>query len=93
MIGASLVAFALYYVCLIAGETLADKLILSPIIAMWLANAIFTVAGLILLVRVQRSGATARGGDASEMFEAVRSAVARLARRVGIRAERRRSAA
>ncbi|HET7623153.1 MAG TPA: LptF/LptG family permease [Gemmatimonadaceae bacterium] len=93
VIGASLVAFALYYVCLIAGETLADKLILSPIIAMWLANAIFTVAGLILLVRVQRSGATARGGDASEMFEAVRSAVARLARRVGIRAERRRSAA
>src|SRR5690606_26309355 len=36
VIGASLVAFALYYVCLIAGETLADKLILSPIIAMWL---------------------------------------------------------
>jgi lipopolysaccharide export system permease protein len=93
VIGASLVAFALYYVCLIAGETLADKLILSPIIAMWLANVIFTVAGLILLVRVQRSGATARGGDASEMFESVRTALARLARRVGIRADRRRSAA
>jgi lipopolysaccharide export system permease protein len=93
VIGASLVAFALYYVCLIAGETLADKLILSPIIAMWLANAIFTVAGLILLVRVQRSGATARGGDASEMIDAVRTSLARLARRVGIRADRRRSTA
>lgn len=95
VIGASLVAFALYYVCLIAGETLADKLILSPIIAMWLANAIFTVAGLILLLRVQRSGATARGGDASEMIESVRAAFARMARRVGIRtgADRRRSAA
>jgi lipopolysaccharide export system permease protein len=93
VIGASLVAFALYYVCLIAGETLADKLILSPIVAMWLANVIFTVAGLILLVRVQRSGATARGGDASEMIESARSALARLARRVGIRADRRRSTA
>ncbi len=93
VIGASLVAFALYYVCLIAGETLADKLILNPIVAMWLANVIFTIAGLILLVRVQRSGATARGGDASEMIEAVRTAFARLARRVGIRADRRRSTA
>ncbi|HET7550812.1 MAG TPA: LptF/LptG family permease [Gemmatimonadaceae bacterium] len=90
VIGASLVAFALYYVCLIAGETLADKLILSPIIAMWLANVIFTIAGLFLLVRVQRSGATARGGDASEMIEAARTALARLGRRFGIRADRRR---
>ena len=93
VIGASLVAFALYYICLIAGETLADKLILNPIIAMWLANVIFTIAGLILLVRVQRSGATARGGDASEMIEAARAALARLGRRVGIRADRRRSTA
>lgn len=93
VIGASLVAFALYYVCLIAGETLADKLILNPIIAMWLANVIFTVAGLVLLVRVQRSGATARGGDASEMVESVRNAFARVARRVGIGTDRRRSTA
>jgi lipopolysaccharide export system permease protein len=93
VIGASLVAFALYYVCLIAGETLADKLILSPIVAMWLANVIFTIAGLILLVRVQRSGATARGGDASEMIEAARTMLARVARRLGIRADRRRRSA
>jgi len=93
VIGASLVAFALYYVCLIAGETLADKLILNPIIAMWLANVIFTAAGLVLLVRVQRSGATARGGDASEMIEAVRNGFARLARRVGVHADRRRRSA
>ena len=90
VIVASLVAFALYYICLIAGETLADKLILNPIIAMWLANVIFTIAGLFLLVRVQRSGATSRGGDAGEMIEAARSWFARQARRVGIHAERRR---
>ncbi len=93
VIGASLVAFALYYVCLIAGETLADKLILSPIIAMWLANVIFTAAGLVLMLRVQRSGATARGGDASEMIDSLRGAVTRLARRVGMRADRTGSAA
>jgi lipopolysaccharide export system permease protein len=93
VIGASLVAFALYYVCLIAGETLADKLILSPIVAMWLANVIFTIAGLFLLVRVQRSGATARGGDASEMIEAARNALARVGRRLGLRNDRRSSAA
>lgn len=95
VIGASLVAFALYYVCLIAGETLADKLILNPIIAMWLANVIFTAAGLVLMVRVQRSGATARGGDASEMIDAVRGAFMRLIGRPGARArtDRRGSAA
>lgn len=90
VIGASLVAFALYYVCLIAGETLADKLILDPIIAMWMANVIFTAVGLVLLVRVQRSGATSRGGDAGEMLESVRLWFARQGRRIGIRSDRRR---
>ena len=90
VIGASLVAFALYYICLIAGETLADKLILNPIIAMWLANVIFTIAGLYLLMRVRRSGATARGGDASEILESARMWLARQARRVGIGVDRRR---
>ncbi|MBX6332352.1 MAG: LptF/LptG family permease [Gemmatimonadaceae bacterium] len=89
VIGVSMIAFSLYYVCLIAGEALAHRLILSPFWAMWAANAIFTVSGIFLLVRVQHSGATARGGDAGEMWEAVRGWFARQARRVGIRAERR----
>jgi lipopolysaccharide export system permease protein len=93
VIGVSMVAFSLYYVCLIAGEALAHRLILSPFWAMWAANAIFTVIGIFLLVRVQHSGATARGGDAGEMWEAVRGWLARQARRVGIRAERRRGIA
>ena len=90
VIGASLLAFALYYICLIAGETLADKLILDPVVAMWIANVIFTAAGLVLLVRVQRSGATSRGGEAGEMAEAARMWLARGLRRVGIRVGRRR---
>lgn len=93
VIGVSLVAFALYYVCLIAGETLADKLILNPILAMWMANVIFTAAGLVLLVYVQRSGATSRGGDASEIIDSARTWLARQAHRVGIRMDRRRTTA
>ncbi|HEX7940326.1 MAG TPA: LptF/LptG family permease, partial [Gemmatimonadaceae bacterium] len=92
VIGVSLVAFALYYVCLIAGETLADKLILNPFVAMWMANVVFTLVGVVMLVRVQRSGATARGGDASEIWDAVRVRLARQLRRVGIPVNRRSAA-
>jgi lipopolysaccharide export system permease protein len=82
----SIVAFGLYYVCLIAGETLANKLIMNPFWAMWAANAIFTVAGLIFLLRVQRHGASARGADASEMWDALRQRVTQRLRRFGVRA-------
>jgi lipopolysaccharide export system permease protein len=92
VIGVSLGVFALYYVGLIGGETLADKLILRPFWAMWLANVLFAVVGLIFLIRVQKSGATARGGDASEMWDALRTWGARQLRRFGIPADRRRTA-
>ena len=82
----SIVAFGLYYVCLIAGETLANKLIMNPFWAMWAANAIFTVAGLIFLLRVQRHGASARGADASEMWDALRQRVTQRLRRFSPRA-------
>jgi lipopolysaccharide export system permease protein len=90
VIGVSLVVFALYYVGLIAGETLADKLILSPFWAMWMANVLFTAVGIFFLHRVRKTGSTARGGDASEMLDAVRAWLGRQARRVGIPLERRR---
>ena len=80
VIGASLAVFGLYYVGLIAGETLADKLILSPFVAMWLANIIFTIAGLVFLYMLRRSGSTTRGGDFGEMWDAVRARFARKAR-------------
>ncbi|HJU89892.1 MAG TPA: LptF/LptG family permease [Gemmatimonadaceae bacterium] len=93
VIGVSLGVFALYYVGLIGGETLADKLILAPVWAMWIANLIFAAVALVFLVRVQKSGATARGGDASELWDTIRSWSARVLRRVGIHAERRRRTA
>jgi lipopolysaccharide export system permease protein len=81
VIGASIVVFALYYVGLIGGQTLADNLIISPFWAMWLTNILFTVAGIVLLFRVQRSGSTSRGGDVGEIIEVVRGWFNRQRRR------------
>jgi lipopolysaccharide export system permease protein len=90
VIGVSIVVFALYYVGLIVGEDLADKLILNPIVAMWMANALFTVVGVVGLFRVQRHGGSARGGDLSEAFDAARAWLAGVGRRVGLSWDRRR---
>jgi lipopolysaccharide export system permease protein len=90
VIGVSIAVFALYYVGLIVGEDLADKLILDPVIAMWMANALFTVVGIFGLIRVQRGGGSARGGDAGELFDAIRTWIAQRVRRIGVRADRRR---
>jgi len=92
VIGVSLGVFALYYVGLIGGETLSDKLIVPPFWAMWSANIVFATVGVIFLARVQKTAATARGGDVGELFETIRMWSARQLRRVGIPAERRRTA-
>lgn len=61
-IGVSIGVFGLYYVCLMGGEALADKGLVPPSIAMWIANAIFTVTGVVLLWRVESTTDTSRGG-------------------------------
>lgn len=50
-IGLSILVFLVYYICLIGGEKLADRNILSPVIAMWVPNLIFGVAAAILIRR------------------------------------------
>jgi lipopolysaccharide export system permease protein len=72
VIGVSLVVFGVYYVGLIAGETLADRDFLGPFWAMWAANILLTIVGLVLLARMGRESATARGGDLTEMMDMVR---------------------
>lgn len=67
VIGGSLVIFALFYVTLTAGETLADDGIISAALAMWLPNAIVLVAGLFGLVRVNREFGSTRGGDLADL--------------------------
>ncbi len=68
VIGASIVVFAIYYVGLIAGEALGDRGSVHPLIAMWGANIIFTIVGLLLLARMGRESGSARGGDLGEVL-------------------------
>ena len=93
VIGVSLVVFAFYYICLIAGETMADKGYLPPVLAMWAANLIFGGVGILLLARMGREAGSARGGDWRDLRETVRQWSARVARAFGARAERRRRVA
>jgi lipopolysaccharide export system permease protein len=55
VIGMSLGIFAIYYIGLIGGESLADKLVVPPSI-MWAPNAVFFVTGVILLRRSRSAG-------------------------------------
>lgn len=61
-LGISLTVFGAYYVCLMAGETLADKGRIDPVLAMWGANVLFTIAGLVMFLRVERTTDGSRGG-------------------------------
>ena len=58
--GASMVIFGLYYVGLIGGETLANRLIVPPFWAMWAPNVITAALGIWGLWAIRRHG-TARG--------------------------------
>jgi lipopolysaccharide export system permease protein len=71
-IGVSLFVFALYYVCLIAGESLGKRGLMPPVISMWMANVVFASIALVLLAKMGKETSTARGGDMKEMFEALR---------------------
>ncbi len=69
VIGTSLAVFSVYYVGLIGGEELGDRLIVPPFFAMWAPNLIFLVISLPLLWTVRRAGSTAHGGDWDEVKE------------------------
>ncbi len=49
--GMSLGFFLLYWACLIGGEKLADRELLSPFLSMWVANILLGSAGLFLVFR------------------------------------------
>ncbi|HEY3114251.1 MAG TPA: LptF/LptG family permease [Gemmatimonadaceae bacterium] len=71
-IGVSLFVFALYYVCLIAGESIAKRGLMPAVVSMWMANVIFGLIALWMLAKMGQEGTTARGGDAKEMIGAVK---------------------
>ena len=53
-IGLSILFFLVYYVCLIGGEKLADRGIVSPFVSMWLPNIIFLILAIVLLRKAAR---------------------------------------
>ena len=69
VIGMSVAVFTVYYVGLIAGEELGNRLLVSPILAMWTPNLIFATAGLIGLWRIRKPGNAPHGGDWSDIVE------------------------
>jgi lipopolysaccharide export system permease protein len=83
VIGTSVAVFTVYYVGLIGGEELGDRLLVSPFFAMWTPNLLFAAVGLAALWRLRRPGHSPHGGDWDELREAVGRALAALARRSG----------
>ncbi|MEX2152575.1 MAG: LptF/LptG family permease [Gemmatimonadaceae bacterium] len=90
VIGVSFAIFGLYYVGLIGGETLADKGYLPPWVAMWIANILLLILGLVLASQMGRESSTARGGDFAELLATGKAKIFGWLRAFGIPVERRR---
>ncbi len=71
-IGVSLVVFGLYYVGLIAGESLARRGMVPPFVSMWIANAVFGLLALVMLARMGKESGSSRGGDFQEVLDNLR---------------------
>jgi lipopolysaccharide export system permease protein len=81
----SLVVFALYYVGLIGGESLANKGIIPPFWAMWGTNVILTVIGLVLLLRMGHEENSGRGGNWADRLDRLRDLLNRRRQPVLVR--------
>lgn len=62
VVAASSVIFSVYWVGLIAGESLADRRVADPAVTMWVSNVVFLIAGIVLASRMGRSAGYTRGG-------------------------------
>ena len=80
VLGGGLGVFALYYISLTAGEPLADAGKVPPAVAMWAPNVVFTLLGLLGLLRVNRELGSTRGGDFAELADLVRRRLTRWRR-------------
>ena len=78
VIGGGLAVFSIHYVGLTAGESLADRGLVSPWVAMWTPNIVLTVLGILGLVRVSRESGSTRGGDFQEILDGVRHQLRRI---------------
>ncbi|HET6763644.1 MAG TPA: LptF/LptG family permease, partial [Longimicrobiaceae bacterium] len=71
VIASSLVIFSVYYIGLIGGESLAGAGRASPIVAMWIVNAIMTVLGVIGLTQMGKESSTARNAGFAGAVQAL----------------------
>ena len=78
VIAVSLLIFAVYYVGLIGGETLADEGYISPVLAMWVINALMLALGVWGVARMGGETGTSRGSAWDERMERVQARVAKL---------------
>ncbi len=62
VLGGGMIVFSIYYIGLIGGETLANRGIVPPFLAMWGANILLSTIGGAGLWWVARSGARSRRG-------------------------------
>jgi lipopolysaccharide export system permease protein len=72
VIATSMIIFSLYYVGLIGGESLAGKGIVTPLVAMWVVNALMFVVGVLGIATMGRETATARSNALDNLAQAVR---------------------
>jgi hypothetical protein len=84
VLGGTGICVAVFYVCLPAGEALADSGRLHPAIPMWAPNVLYASLGLLGLWVVNRESGSTRGGDLAELA----APFLRLARRLRGRRER-----
>lgn len=64
VIGASIVVLWAYYLLLVAGESLADRLVVSPFVGMWWANALMLAVALMLAKWPRRAPRAPGGSEA-----------------------------
>ena len=78
VIAASSAIFAISWAGLIGGENLADRGVVTPVVAMWGPNTIFTVLGVWLALRMGRESGSVRGGGWDELLYNLHARLARL---------------
>jgi lipopolysaccharide export system permease protein len=71
VVAASSVIFSVYWVGLIAGESLADRRVADPAVTMWVSNVVFLIAGILLASRMSRSAGNQRGGALDDFLHKV----------------------
>lgn len=80
VLGGGMFVYAVFYVGLTTGESLADRGFVSPLVAMWLPNAILMALALFGLWRVARESGSTRGGDLTELAEMLKGLLRRRRR-------------